>query len=362
MKASQVILAAALCASMQAAEAKTSRPVSLAQSDSPAIAAAAPREATANTSEFPTQILKTGINLTDPGLSPNSLQLANSIGLTPLLERSQELRSRLAGLGSEPTMESLAARQELYDVTDKIALLIQRTDLEIDFAVAAMDAEDQVYQEILNTFTTDRDKAIARTNAIGFISNGALWAVCEALAIPSYKFAKFAIPSGIVGIPAGVVPSIASMYTFKQMNGKKKTSEVEPNMLAKLFNYPTNPEIEYPSCVWQYLHQVPASEPNSKKRLDQLMDRWIADSNIPGFTDRNSKQQLDIITASVAQRKGLSISTLTARSVMLQQLQAEVWKMKRMLLELAMAARNEKQIISSSNVDSGKNESEPKLR
>lgn len=93
-----------------------------------------------------------------------------------------------------------------------------------------------------------------------------------------------------------------------------------------------------------------------------MIDRWIADANIPGFTDRNSKQQLDVITASIAQRKGLSISSLTARSVMLQQLQAEVWKMKRMLLELAMAARNEKQIISSSADDSTKDQSEPKLR
>ncbi len=359
MNLQQITLAIVLTSTMQTVEAKTSTNAPTAPST---IAAAAPKEATANTSEFPTQILKTGINLTASGLSPNSQQLANTIGLTPLLERSQQLRSQLTAVGSEPSVESLSVRQELYEVTNKIALLIQRTDLEIDFAVAEMDAEHQVYQEILNTFTSNRDKAIARTNAIGFISNGALWAVCEALAIPSYKFAKFAIPSGIVGIPAGVVPSIASMYTFKQINGQKKTSEVEPNMLAKLFNYPTNPEIEYPHCVWQYLHQVPAAEPGGKKRLEQMIDRWIADANIPGFTDRDSQQQLDVITASVSQRKGLSISTLTARSVMLQQLQAEVWKMKRMLLELAMAAQNEKQFISSNLEDSSKNDNQPELR
>jgi hypothetical protein len=356
MKASRIVLAIVAFSTFQtASEAKPQKAPS-------AIAAAAPREATANTSEIPTQILKTGINLTAPGLSPNSQQLANTIELTPLLERSQQLRSRLSALGSAQTLESFAVRQELYEVSSQIALIIQKTDLEIDFAVAEMDAEHQVYQEILNTFTSNRDKAIARTNAISFISNGALWAVCEALAIPSYKFASFAVPSGIVGIPAGVVPSIASMYTFKQINGQKKTSEVEPNMLAKLFNYPTNPEIEYPRSVWQYLHQVPAGEPEGKKRLDQMIDRWIADSNIPGFTDRDSRHQLDVITASVSQRKGLSISTLTARSVMLQQLQAEVWKMKRMLLELAMAAQNEKQLIGNSNAGPSKHEDTPVLR
>lgn len=257
MRLPRILFVIALLASLQGVEAKSQLPPASRSGNAPQMVAASPREPTANSSEFPVQILKTGIDLTASGLSPNSMQLADAIDLTSLLKRSQQLRADLKEFGSEPTVQSLSARQQLYDVTEKIALIIQRTDLEIDFAVAEMDAEHQLYQEILNTFTNDRDKAIARTNAISFISNGALWAVCEGLAIPSYKFARYAIPSGIVGIPAGVVPSIASMYTFKQINGKKKTSEVEPNMLAKLFNYPTNPEIEYPRCVWDYLHQVP---------------------------------------------------------------------------------------------------------
>jgi hypothetical protein len=136
------------------------------------------------------------------------------------------------------------------------------------------------------------------------------------------------------------------MYTLKAVNGKRKTSEVDPNMLAKLFGYPTNPEIEYPHSVWEYLNQVPAANPKSKKRLDQLIDRWISDSNIPDFTDRTSKKQLDVITASLAQRKGLSIGTLTTRQVMLQQLGTEIMKMKRLLLELIMTVEGEKQFTA----------------
>lgn len=304
-------------------------------------------EPTANIQATPTQILKTGVSLTTPGLSPNTLQLAHTVRLTPVLDRLQTLRARVEGLGSAQTLESLSARLDLWDATQKATLIIQRTDLEVDFAIAEIEAEHQLYEEILATFTSDRDKALARTNAGSFISNGILWAVTESLAIPSYKNAKFAIPSGIIGIPAGIVPSIASMWTLKQVNGKKKTSEVEPNMLAKLFDYPTNPEIEYPNSVWEYLHQVPADDPKAKKRLDQLVDRWIADANMPAFTDRHSKKQLDVLTASVAQHKGLSISTLTARSGMLQQLHAEIMKMKRLLLELTMAVQGEKQLTAS---------------
>jgi hypothetical protein len=305
------------------------------------------KEATANTLAFPKQILRTGVNLSSSELAPNTVQLANNIGLTPVLERVQALRSRVETGGGQPTLETLSARQDLWDATQKASLIIQRTDLDVDFTLAEIGAELQIYNEILATFTGDRDKLLARVNAASFVSNGILWALAEGYDIPTFKYTRLAIPSGTLGIAAGIVPSIASLYTLKAVNGKKKTSEADPNMLAKLFGYPTTADIEYPHSVWEYIHQVPADDPKGKKRLDQLVDRWIADSNMPAFTDRTSRTQLDIVTASVAQRKGLSIGTLTARQVMLQQLSAEVMKMKRMLLELAMVLQGEKQHTAS---------------
>lgn len=304
------------------------------------------KETGANVQDIPKPILKTGISLNKSVVSPNSVQLAKNIGLIPVIEQIQVLRSRVNAGDGEATLENLKARQDLFDTVQKAVVIIQKTGLEVDFAASECEAESQLYNEILAAFTNDRDKAIARTNALSFISNGILWAICESFAIPTYKNANYAIPSGIIGIPAGVVPSIASMYTLKQINGKRKTSEVEPNMLAKLFNYPSTADIEYPQSVWQFLHEIPASEPGGKTRLNQMIDRWIADANMPGFSDRNSKRQLDVLTASVSQRKGLSISTLTARTVMLEQLHCEIMKMKRMLLELSMVIEGEKQLTA----------------
>lgn len=305
------------------------------------------RESGANSQAIPTQILKTGVTLNSNVISPNSKQLSDSIGLTYILQEVQELRKN-----------SSVDKQQLWDATQRASLLIQKTDLDIDFTVSAIQAEREVYQEILATFISDRDKKVARINAASFISNGILWTVCEALAIGSInttyarnpkKCLNLTVPSGIVGIAAGLVPSIASMYTLKAVNGAKKTSEVEPNMLAKLFGYPTNPDIEYPKSVWNYLNQAPANEKANKTRLEIIVDRWIADANMPGFTDRHSKKQLDVLTASVSQKKGLTINSLTARSVMLQQLQAEVLKMKRNLLELNMVALGEKELLAQNN-------------
>ncbi len=310
-------------------------------------------EPSANVQAVPTQILKTGIDLTSAEISPNTRQLAEILKLTPLLERIATLRGRADPVSFEPNMENLAASQQLMAATMEANQVILEANLAIDFVLAEIAAEEQVYNEMLRTYTNDRDKLVARVNAASFISNGILWALAEAFDIPSLnttfarnprKVVQWSIPSGTTGILAGLVPSVASMYTLKAVNGKKRTCEKEPNMLSKLFDYPTNPEIEYPRPVWEFLNMVPAGDSSGKTRKDQLIDRWVADSNIPNFTDRRSKYELDCLTASVARKKGLSIATLSTRLVMLQQLTAEILKMKRMMLELLMVVHGEKHV------------------
>lgn len=319
-------------------------PFALADSASSIAATPSGGESTANSSEFPKQILRTGINLNSTNISPNTAQLADNINLTPLLEKVRISRQRVDALAASP--ERTEARVDLMEARSEAFQIIGRTNLEIDFTLAEMRAEQDLYNEILSTFTSNRDKTLARVNAASFISNGVLWAVCEGLAIPTHTQGVYAVSSGITGILAGLIPSFASMYTLKAVNGKKKTSEVEPNMLAKLFDYPTQPDIEYPRSVWTYLNQAPADSDGKRSRKNIIIDRWIADSNIPNFTNRNSKEQLDVITASLAQKKGLSIATLSTRQTMLEQLSSEILKMKRMLLELAMVVQGDKQFVA----------------
>ncbi len=300
------------------------------------------QEKGANSLTEPKRILRTGVDLCQTGLSPNTLQLADTIGITPILSNIGNLRRKVADSSNLSPVEKLTARQDLWDATLSGALLIQKTDLEIDYTLAEIDAEQEAYAEMLATYLNDRDKSLALTNAIGFISNGALWAVCEGLAIPTFKQPRYAISSGITGILAGIVPSAASMYAMKQVSGKKRLSEVEPNMLAKIFDYKTDLHIEYPRTVWEFMTQVPAGGPSTGTRRQQMIDSWISDANISAFTDRSSKSQLDVLTASVSHKNGLSIDTLTARKVMLQKVSSEIMKMKRMLLEISMALQGDK--------------------
>jgi hypothetical protein len=308
------------------------------------LAATAPGEQGANSEEFPVQILRTGVNLNAKVISPNSRQLAQELKLLPLLERIQNLRGQIDPTNFESTTENIAKSQQLSASMVLAMQIIDEANLSIEFVTAELGAEENINNEILATFTSARDKAVLKTNALSFITNGALWAIGEALDVPTNTHPNYSVASGTFGILAGIVPSIASMYALKQLDGKKTTSEKDPNMLSKLFHYPTDLDIDYPEPVWNFLNAVPASDSSGKTRRDQLIDRWISDKNIGNFTDRTSAKQLDAITASVPRKKGLSISTLNARQAMLQQLGAEILKMKRLLYELSMALSGKKQV------------------
>ncbi len=301
-----------------------------------------------NTVDVPKQILRTGIDLNSRTVSPNTLQLAQNLNLLPILSRIQELRAKASQQNSGSTLESISETQELLQLTQKAQNILIRTSLEIDFVLAEIDAEQNIYSEVLSSFQSSRDKLVARLNAGSFILNGALWAVNGALAIPTPQHPNYAIQSGIVGICAGLVPSIASGYALKVYSGKHKRSEADPNMLAKIFDRPINDNIDYPKSVWAFLNRTPAAETGSsssgKTRKDQLIDRWITDKNIPSFTDKSNSKEIDILTATASQKKGLCIENLNVRLVMLEQLQGEVAKMKRLLMEIAMVITDEKEV------------------
>ncbi len=129
--------------------------------------AANTKEAAANTQAIPKPILKSGVVLNARGLSANTLQFANIIGLATTLERIRTLSSQLesSDVSGRRTPENLYVRQDLWDARQKASLIIQKTSLDVDFALAEIESEQRLYDEILDTFTSDRDKLVARVNA-----------------------------------------------------------------------------------------------------------------------------------------------------------------------------------------------------
>jgi hypothetical protein len=231
----------------------------------------------------------------------------------------------------------------LLHARKSVSITLRQAEIDVNFVLAEIYDEQSIYTELIGTYSSDRDKMIARTNMVSWGTNGALWAVCEALDIPTCSHPRYAVSSGITGILAGIIPSIASAYTLKEVAGRKYSAPAAPNLLCKVFDRPTTAQIEYPESVWQFLNTPPADGSN-KKRKDVIIDRWIADSNIPAFTNRNSVQQIDAVCAVKEQKKTVTIGLLSARMSMLTQLSSEIFKMNRLLNELEMALRGAKHV------------------
>lgn len=297
-----------------------------------------------NSVRVPGKILQAKIDLHSRTVSPEAVAFAEQLELLPLLHRLQSLREQVKSRANSNDPESMALRLEFNELREEALEKIQEVDLEVDYVEAQITEEQSLYADMLQHMSTERDKNIAITNATAFGTNGILWAVCEALAIPTYKQPRLSISSGIVGILAGVVPTFASFYAMRQVAGKKYSYNEEPNMLAKIFDRPVSLHCEYPDCVWTYLNSVPPNDSSGRRRVDQIVDRWVADKNIPSFTSRASERQVDVITGTKTIPKTLTIDLLSTRQTMLDQLTSEILKMKRLLLEIMLVVRGNKQI------------------
>jgi len=275
-----------------------------------------------------------------PTVSLDAVQTAGILGLTEKLKLIQNLRHQMdSSNGQKLPME---LRQDLTEARLDCLETIAQARLEIDFVEAEIEEELAGMQELLHVYSSARNDRIDRLNAYGFRVNGVMWAVAEAFDIPTYKTPKYSIPSGTIGILAGLVPSAFSLYALRAPDSRYKRKSY-PNMLTKIFDYPTIPRVEYPSYVWTYLNSKPPAEP-SKTRRQILIEYWAHDQNISSLDATGKSKTPDLDTLTGASQTSVTIRMLSDRLTMLRETRAVVMQMSRSLLELNMVTRGIKRM------------------
>ncbi len=270
-------------------------------------------------------------------VSPVAIQIAGILGIESDLRRFEQLRTNLASTTSSKT--DLEARQELTDLKLEMISAIEQARLDIDFVVAEMEDEHVRLLELYQAGNDEQQKRINRANINAFRTNGVLWAVAEGLSIPTYKHPMYSIPSGTVGIIAGIVPSVFSLYAMHPPTEYYKHSSY-PNMLCKIFDYPTIPRTEYPNSVWAFLNAKPIGEP-TRSRREILIEHWLADKNIHTLKKRDDRDRLDSLTGT--KQSLVSPDELSDRLLMLRETNSIVLQINRPLMELMMLIRGQKQ-------------------
>ncbi|HEY9719920.1 MAG TPA: hypothetical protein V6C69_20740 [Trichormus sp.] len=273
------------------------------------------------------------------GLSPEAVQLADQLHITDKLKRLQQMQQQVLQSGNQKP--SVELRQDLADLKIELLTTIEQTRLEIDFVTSEIEEENARFFEWLKTFEQDRDNRVNRANAWAFRTNGVLWAVAEALDIPTYRTPKYSISSGAIGIVAGLVPSIFTAYALRSGSGEKYERNAHPNMLSKVYGFPTHEGIEYPETVWTYLNMPPPGT-DKRSRREMLIDHWVSDINIHIFKNGVTKDDLVLLTGA-AQPK-VDIELLHDRMTMLSEVEAATLQMNRPLLEINMAMQGKKKL------------------
>lgn len=278
-------------------------------------------------------------------VSPDALQVAEILGLSEKFKHLQELKQKLSE--SQEQKPPLELRQDLSECKLEIIETIEQARFDVDFVFAEIEREQAVLEELLQAYSNERDHRINNANLQAFRVNGALWAVAEAFDIPTYRTPRYSIPSGTIGILAGIVPSAFSVYALRSMPGARYRRDPFPNILSKIFDYPTVPAIEYPASVWSYLNSVPASldqndGSNKRIRLQILKDHWLHDPNIATFNRGSGQAQLDRLTGK--NQECINIDLLNDRLTMLREVKALVYGMNRPLRDLTMVESGRKHL------------------
>ncbi len=272
-------------------------------------------------------------------LSPEALQIAEQLKLVPGLIDFKRLKERARAVVDAESKEALALRLEVLEQEQRLVSVITQTSLEIDTVMARIDQEQAINNVLLRRYSESRDRTVALTNAASFVTNGALWAVAEALDIPTWNRPKYSISSGAVGILAGLVPTAASLYALKEVGGHHYSKLSQANILAKLFGYEVGPDIDYPDSVWTFLNTVPPGSPGGLSRRQRLMSWWTRDKLIPGPTSPGARRKIGILTAETVPRRSVTIAVVSERLAMLEQLTAVVFRAKELLLEIIRCIR-----------------------
>jgi hypothetical protein len=271
-------------------------------------------------------------------LSPDAVQLASTLQLSEKLLKLKERQQQVQSAGGSVPIE---LRQDLTETKVDIIETIEQARLEIDFVAAEIEEEQASIEEVLKWYTNERDERVNNANRWAFRTNGVLWAAAEAFTIPSYKHPRYSIPSGALGIVAGLVPTLFSEAANRSLGGMHHERKAYPNMLCKFYDLPTSPRTEYPVSVWTHLNLPPAGG-GTKSRRDMLMEHWLHNDNIHTLSTGISEQKIKRIVG--IDQSDISIDLLSDRASMLRELKACVLQMTRPLMELSMCLRDKKQV------------------
>jgi len=263
-----------------------------------------------------------------PELSPHAGQVAQILGVKPLIDRALALGSSRPP-GSSMNLDELALRQEISES-------VLAASFDVDGVLAEIDQERARIIELRAYLQARRDRGVNITSLAGLIVGTGVGIAVNAL---QFSNSTADIGNGI-GVGSGAGATVLSLVGLRLQKGPALPIGSAPNMLAVVFDRQPVLSSAYPEDVLAYLNSVPPGEaPDRGTRLQQLIQEWIALGRLDPLDTPKGKREVDLMTSALAPKQKLRIDDLTNRAIMLADVAGRVSLMKRDLAELMRALR-----------------------
>jgi len=257
-------------------------------------------------------------------LSPEARQTAGIIGIVSTLDQLDKLRAEPPS--TETVVHRLVLQQQItQDLLDAV--------LDVDGVIASIQREENQIQRVRDQLSSRRDHAVALATLGSTIAGSGVGIIGNSLAFSK----KTAIAGNAVSVGSGVAATVLSLFAIRLQRGGKGSIDVGPNMLARLFDRPSEGISQWPDDVWNFLNSVPVEGTRTQTRLESMKEEWVMQGRISLQTSAASEAKIAFLTSSSANARRLG--DLSDRSAMLADTRAQVARMKRDLAELVKYLR-----------------------
>jgi len=263
-----------------------------------------------------------------PGERISTDQVANVIGVEHLLSECAQLQCNQL-TGQTATVQQLLVRQQITEA-------VIAASLDVDSVLAEIANEHGRLMEVRSVLEARRDRAVSLASTANLIVGTGVGIAVNALQFKD----STAVVGDAIGVGSGVASTILSVIGIRVQNGPQHALAHSPNMLAALFGREPVLHSQYPETVLGYLNSTPQAQPSSQgTRLEQLRQEWQRAGRLGLAGSARAQKKIDLLTSGLDAKRKLSISDLTDRAYMLEDVAGRVSLMKRDLADLMRSLR-----------------------
>ncbi len=263
-------------------------------------------------------------------LTPQALQLVDELGLREHIEKLQTLSEHEKHKHGIPlSAEGTAIRLEVSEVVITTMLQCQEVIAEIDYEISDNNC-------LKSAMGSKRDKAILYNTYASLLANGIVASVGNLLQMPQTMNEQ---PGETLESGSSLMSGALGYLALREQNGRKLSCGIKPNMLAKIFKRPNDPQTEYPDIIWKYLNSPPPGANNNDTRRQRLLQHWVSTGRLNDLTSPKSRAYMRTLGGTVPQVRTVTMSMLDDRTAMLADVRAMVAQIYKELLNLMLVVR-----------------------